>query len=237
MDTRVIGRRPRETEALPAPVRRRLNVKTDPDMIAVIEACEEPEPEMDCKQEKDADEELQAAKEEFDRPENFDAFEVVDPTTLTTRPLDMIWVSEHRSGKLKKRLCVRGFQKTSGPKDSLYSPTPFPETMKVLLALAHLKGYSVCTADVSRAFLHSHIKEEVAVWPPAEWQELHQDWTSAWLLHCSLYGLKEAMVDWDDFFAEVATGQHNDDSFEKHLHMRRLKSDASALYAPGTASC
>ena len=71
------------------------------------------------------------------------------------------------------------------------------------------------------------------MWPPAEWQELHQDWTSAWLLHCSLYGLKEAMVDWDDFFAEVATGQHNDDSFEKHLHMRRLESDASAFYDPG----
>ena len=64
MDTRVIGRRPRETEALPAPVRRRLSVKTDPGMIAVIEACEEPEPEMNRKQEKGADEELQEAKEE-----------------------------------------------------------------------------------------------------------------------------------------------------------------------------
>ena len=70
------------------------------------------------------------------------------------------------------------------------------------------------------------------MWPPPEWQELHQDWTSVWLLHCSLYGLKEAMIDWDDFFAEVATGQLNDDSFEKHLHMRRLKSDASAFYDP-----
>ena len=127
----------------------------------------------------------------------------------------MIWAKEFRSGKLKMRLCVRGFLKALGSKDPLYSPTPFPETMKILLALAHIKGHSVCVADVSRAFLHSRIKEEVAVWPPPEWHNLHQDWTSVWLLRCSLYGLKEAMIDWDDFCAEVATGQHNDDSFRE----------------------
>ena len=110
-------------------------------MIAVVEACEEPEPELNGMQEMGNDnEEMETAKEEFDRLELFDAFEVVDPSVLTTKPLDMIWVKEYRSGKLKMRLCVRGFLKASGSKDSLYSPTPFPETMKVLLALAHLKG-------------------------------------------------------------------------------------------------
>ena len=120
MDSPRGQRRPSTAEPPPSPIRRRLHEKTNPAMIAVVEACEEPEPELNGMQEMGNDnEEMEAAKEEFDRLELFDAFEVVDPSVLTTKPLDMIWVKEFRSGELKMRLCVRGFLKASGSKDSL----------------------------------------------------------------------------------------------------------------------
>ena len=87
MDSPRGQRRPSTAEPPPSPIRRRLHEKTNPAMIAVVEACEEPQPELSGVQEMDnVDEEMEAAKEEFDRLELFDAFEVVDPSVLTTKP-------------------------------------------------------------------------------------------------------------------------------------------------------
>lgn len=52
---------------------------------------------------------------------------------------------------MKRRLCIRPFDRESRPKDELYCPTPLGLTTKVLLVKAHLMGLFFAVFDISRA--------------------------------------------------------------------------------------
>ena len=128
---------------------------------------------------------------------------------------------------MKSRICARPFNKASKSKDHLFAPTPLSSTMKLLLVLAQILNYAVKFFDISRAFLHTPIREDVCLQPPPDYfaycLEVYgvDPGDIVWQLRCTIYGLKEAMVDFDQHFEEANV---------QHMGMRRLVSDP-AVYA------
>ena len=120
----------------------------------------------------------------------------------TSRHLSLVWVLETRSGALKARLLAIPFGREPNNKDELLCPAPCAPKPIVMLVLAARNGWQVRTFDVSRALLHTQIREDMFLQPPAE-----MNLSSEWGLHinCTMYGLSEAMADFDAHFgaAEV----------------------------------
>ncbi len=73
---------------------------------------------------------------------------------------------------------------------------------------ASSKQHTVRFFDISRAFLHTPVKRKVFLKPPAEYRPEMED--SVWELDKVMYGLEEAMVEFDDYFDEAVTGQVKD---------------------------
>ena len=71
-----------------------------------------------------------------------------------------------------------------------------------------MKQHTVRFFDISRGFLHTPVKRKVFLKPPAEYKPEMED--SVWELDKVMYGLEEAMVEFDDYFEEVVTGQVKD---------------------------
>ena len=70
--------------------------------------------------------------------------------------------------------------------------------------------------DVSTAFLHALMIEEVFVWPP---KEFYPEGKCLWRLKKAMYGLRQAPKLWQEHFAEVMTTK---------LGFRRCKSDPTS---------
>ncbi len=59
---------------------------------------------------------------------------------------------------------------------------------------------------ISRALLHTPARRKVFLKPPREYHGEMEG--SAWELDKVMYGLEEAMVEFDGYFEEVVMGQH-----------------------------
>ena len=123
----------------------------------------------------------------------------------------MRWVETlGEGGELKARLCIRGFKEPWKERENTYAPTPLPAILKIVLIRAHRRRQCVQLADVSRAFLHASMKDDlVYVKLPSEWKEyvlacgLEVIEDEVWLLKKAMYGLRSSPARWDDHFAEV----------------------------------
>ena len=138
-----------------------------------------------------AEPEVIAAKEaELDRWKEYKAYEEIEfdnQHILTTR-----WViTEKDGGKIKGRLCVRGFQEKIYPQSD--SPTALKDSFKTFLAIAANESFEIKTLDVTAAFLQGHpLERDVFVWPPPERAEEGL----VWKLKKSCYGLYDASRQW-----------------------------------------
>ena len=222
---------PASSSASPAPVQLDKKGRIDAVMglIAAIEPNEENDPldevEMPEVEPTEA-EELEAKMEEIGRLVEYNAFTLVWPEARDV-VLTLTWVKEFRSGKLKYRLCARPFgRKMPRSRDELYTPTPCMTSARALLVFAHRHGLSVRFFDVSRAFLHTPIRDRVLVRPPPEFGA---EPGQAWLLNVVLYGLNEGMCDFDSHFENVVTGKLEDATKSK-LHLKRLLSDSACYF-------
>ena len=170
--------------------------------------------------------EVEAAikNEELDRLDEFRAYDPVPPAEAQSKVLSLTWVIEQRSGEWRARLCARPFGKALRPNDELYTPTLFPSTIRALLVHAHLHGLAVRFFHVRRAFFHTPIREDVWIEPPPEWPNPNDE---LWHLRCTLYGLQEAMVDFETYFDEVAQGKVNYENYPVMNMNRNLVDPAS----------
>lgn len=105
----------------------------------------------------------------------------------------------------KARLVARGFTQREGLHYSeVYAPTSRSETLRALLAVAAQKGFKVNQFDVSTAYLHSDLAEELYMELPPGLKVGKSN--QVWKLHKSIYGLKQSAHNWNECLNDVLVG-------------------------------
>ena len=132
-------------------------------------------------------------------------YDKVPLTTAKGPVLSSRWVLKPKGIEVKARVVVRGFEQAFTDVETA-SPTPSLTTMLTLLSLGVSTGMQINTGDVSTAFLHAPLTEEVLVQPPKELigtkycPEGH-----CWRLKKALYGLRSAPLSWNKHITEILT--------------------------------
>lgn len=92
--------------------------------------------------------------------------------------------------KHKSRPVAKGFHQQEGVDyTETFIHVAKPTTIRIILSLAANFNWSISQLDVSNAFLHGDLAEEVYMQQPLGFvDEVHPDYV--WRLHKSIYGLK-----------------------------------------------
>ena len=137
--------------------------------------------------------------------DDFDVYDRVPLTSATTEVLSTRWVHKLKEILVKSRLVVRGFEQLWT--DALTaSPTPSLTTLLTLLTLGISTDMKINTGDVSTAFLHANLTEDIFVLPPAELQGTERCPAGyCWKLKKALYGLRGAPLAWNKHVTDVLT--------------------------------
>ncbi|KAJ9552834.1 hypothetical protein OSB04_016879 [Centaurea solstitialis] len=96
----------------------------------------------------------------------------------------------------KARLVAKGYRQQEGiDYDETFAPVARLEAIRMFLAYAEYKDFTVFQMDVKTAFLYGHLKEEVYVAQPEGFVDKeHPDYV--YVLDKALYGLKQAPRAW-----------------------------------------
>ena len=128
---------------------------------------------------------LEAKKAELSKLKHFDTYEEVVDTGQNT--ISTTWVLWKKGDNIRARLVARGFEENIDLQKE--SPTVNKHTVRVFLAIAATKKWTVKTTDIKSAFLQSkNIEREVYIKPPKEAECANRIWK---LKRC-LYGLNDA---------------------------------------------
>jgi hypothetical protein len=165
----------------------------------VAAVCEQPEPEGDDLRASSSDWAARRKRARLKHLEVLKEHEVYVSRRVPagTKPMTHRWVDKDEAMEAKSRLTVRGFEQQLEGDEQFFSATPCAMTLRTLLVLAQVRGWSVSVGDCKNAFLQAPIREEhpVWVWPPAEANEPDDH---AWLLYKTLPGLKGGPSAWGD---------------------------------------
>jgi hypothetical protein len=103
--------------------------------------------------------------------------------------------------RFKARFFAQGYSQSFGI-DFLetFSPVIKPQTIRLVLSLALIHGWSLRQLDVKNAFLHGSLKEVVYMEQPPGFSNSHFP-KHVCRLHKALYGLKQAPRAWFDRFS------------------------------------
>nr|GFC01243.1 retrovirus-related Pol polyprotein from transposon TNT 1-94 [Tanacetum cinerariifolium] len=92
----------------------------------------------------------------------------------------------------KSRLIVRGYRQEEGIDfEESCAPVSRMEAIRVFLAYAALKSFTMFQMDVKTAFLHGSLKEDVYVCQPEGFIDVKHP-SHVYKLKKALYGLKQA---------------------------------------------
>ena len=112
------------------------------------------------------------------------------------KPLTTKWVFKIKRGehgqiiKFKARLCVRGFEQVHGIDfEEVFSPVMRHNSLRTLLAMAAVHDLEIQQMDVTTAFLHGKLEEDVYIWAP---EGTGFAPGTVLKLDKSIYGLKQA---------------------------------------------
>nr|GEX11825.1 copia protein [Tanacetum cinerariifolium] len=126
----------------------------------------------------------------------------------------------------KSRLVVRGYRQEEGLdfKES-FSPIARMEAIRIFLAYAAHKSFTVFQMDVKTAFLHGSLKEDVYVCQPEGFIDADHP-SHVYKLKKALYGLKQAPKVWYNEFSMFLLHNHFfKGSIDPTLFIRRFDKD------------
>lgn len=97
--------------------------------------------------------------------------------------------------KYKARLVAKGYTHQHGVDyTEVFAPVARMDTVRLIIALAAQKGWTIYQLDVKSAFLHGELTEDVFVDQPRGYE--NQDYLKVLKLKKALYGLKQAPRAW-----------------------------------------
>lgn len=104
--------------------------------------------------------------------------------------------------KHKARLVAKGYSQRQGIDFSeVYAPVARMDTIRVMIALAAQRGWTIFQLDVKSAFLHGELMEDVYVEQPLGYEKKGEE-DKVYKLQKALYGLKQAPRAW---FSRIET--------------------------------
>ena len=157
-----------------------------------------------------------ACLEELESLRKREVFKLTDlPTGRKT--VGCRWVFDVKTdGRYKARLVAQGFSQVEGVDfNKLFSPVVRFESMRLVFALAALKGWYMMGVDVHMAYLYGKLDEEIYMRQPEGFIARGQE-SKVIKLQRALYGLKQAGLAW---WKELTQSM-------KTLGFSRLNSDA-----------
>nr|GFB36140.1 retrovirus-related Pol polyprotein from transposon TNT 1-94 [Tanacetum cinerariifolium] len=124
-----------------------------------------------------------------------------DPIPDNISPLTLKWIFKNKHDeeqtviRNKSRLVVRGYRQAEGLDfEESFVPVARMEAIKLFLAYAAHKSFTVFQMDVKTAFLHGSLKEDVYVCQPEGFIDADHP-SHVYKLKKALYGLKQAPRD------------------------------------------
>jgi histone deacetylase 1/2 len=139
--------------------------------------------------------------------DEFDALQQTNTWVLVPRPsgvniVGSKWIFKTKQrpdgsvDKYKARLVARGFTQQLGiDYGDTFSPVVKPATIRLVLSLAVSRGWSLQQVDVSNAFLHGFLSEDVYMQQPPGFEDARFP-SHVCKLQKALYGLKQSPRAW-----------------------------------------
>ncbi|KAJ9539364.1 LOW QUALITY PROTEIN: hypothetical protein OSB04_032097 [Centaurea solstitialis] len=146
--------------------------------------------------------------------EELNQFERLGVWRLVPRPknktiIDLKWIFKNKKDedgivtRNKARLVAKGFKQQTGiDYDETFAPVARIEAIRIFLAYAAHKKFTVYQMDVKTAFLNGELKEEVYVSQPEGFVDRTKP-NHVYILDKALYGLKQAPRAWYDHLSNA----------------------------------
>ncbi|GJV28893.1 putative ribonuclease H-like domain-containing protein [Tanacetum coccineum] len=144
---------------------------------------------------------IESMQEELLQFKRLDVWVLV-PTPDNIKPLTLKWLFKNKHDeentiiRNKTRLVVRGYRQEEGIDFAeSFAPVARMEVIRIFLAYAAHKSFTVYQIDVKTAFLHDTLKEDVYVCQPEGFIDADHP-SHVYKLKKALYGLKQAPRAW-----------------------------------------
>nr|GEV79480.1 retrovirus-related Pol polyprotein from transposon TNT 1-94 [Tanacetum cinerariifolium] len=160
-----------------------------------------------------------------------DVWELV-PSPDGIKPLTLKWLFKNKHDeenmviRNKTHLVVRGYRREEGINfEESFAPVALMEAIRIFLAYAAHKGFTLYQMDVKTAFLHGSLKEDVYVYQPKGF--INSDHPShVYKLKKALYGLKQAPKAWyDELSTFLLQNEFSKGTIDLTLFTRRFDDD------------
>ena len=118
-----------------------------------------------------------------------------------TRIISTRWEEKWKGEDVRSRFVARDYRHLDPKREDIFAATPTDTGLLILLALAASKRHVIRTGDLTTAFMHADLQEEIYVEGPEGFIE--DGWV--WKLNKALNGLRRSPLDFQDFIAGVLT--------------------------------
>ncbi|GJY81396.1 retrovirus-related pol polyprotein from transposon TNT 1-94 [Tanacetum coccineum] len=183
---------------------------------------------------------IESMQEELLQFKRLDVWVLVPPPD-NIKPLTLKWLFKNKHDeentviRNKTRLVVRGYRQEEGIDfEESFAPVARMEAIRIFLAYAAHKSFTVFQMDVKTAFLHGTLKEDVYVCQPEGFIDADHP-SHVYKLKKALYGLKQAPRAWYDELSTFLLQNHFfKGTIDPTLFIRRFDDDILVVQAKPT---
>nr|GEX01195.1 putative ribonuclease H-like domain-containing protein [Tanacetum cinerariifolium] len=179
---------------------------------------------------------IESMQEELLQFKRMDVWVLV-PAPDNTSLFTLKWIFKNKNDeentviRNKSRLVVRGYHQDEGLDfEESFAPVAIMEVIRIFLAYAAHKSFTVFQMDVKTAFLHGTLKEDVYVCQPEGFIDADHP-SYVYKLKKALYGLKQAPRTWYDELSMFLLQNHFfKGTIDPTLFIRRFDNDILVVH-------